>query len=63
MKTPKSRKVKGTAEISVLLEKIPRQLIEDAKAKCRSDQPPTSLRWRLLELLKAWTYPTPPPLF
>lgn len=54
LRTP--RTVKGTPEMTVLLEKIPRQLVEDAKAKCRETTPPIALKWKIVELLKAWTY-------
>lgn len=43
-------------EMTLNLEKIPRQLVEDAKAKCKQQEPPRPLRWQIIELLKQWTY-------
>lgn len=47
-----SRAVRGTDSITVLLERIPRRLIEEAKAKCRSQVPPMALKWKIVELLQ-----------
>lgn len=62
MTKPRVRTVKGTDETSYLLEKVPRQLFADAQSKCRQESPPTSLKWRILQLLTEWTYPPRPTL-
>ncbi len=54
MSKPRDRAFKGTDEMTVLLERVPRRLIEQAKAKCRQQDPPVSLKWQILELLKGW---------
>lgn len=56
MTLPRNRSVKGTEDTTVLLEKIPRQLVDDAKAKCKTEQPPSALKWKIVELLGAWVY-------
>lgn len=53
------RQVKGTAETTILLEKLPRQLIDDAKAKCKAEMPPMALKWKIVQLLKGWVYGEP----
>lgn len=50
----RSRAVKGTDMITYNLVQVPRQLIEVAKAKCRAQDPPVSLRWQLTKLLRDW---------
>lgn len=52
----RDRRVKDTDQMTYLLEKAPRQLIEDARAKCKRQDPPESLKARILALLKEWTY-------
>ena len=39
-------------EMTLNLEKIPRELVEAAKAKCKAEEPPVSLRWKVIQLLK-----------
>lgn len=51
-----SRKVKGSTLTTYNWAQVPRQLLEDAQAKCRAQEPPISLKWQLIKLLKAWTY-------
>jgi hypothetical protein len=51
------RKVKDTALTSYAWQRVPRQLLQDAQAKCRAERPPISLKWKLIELLEQWTYP------
>lgn len=50
----KSRSLKGTDRQSFMLENVPRDLIERAIVKCRTQDPPVSLRWQLERLLKTW---------
>lgn len=50
------RKVKQTNEKSYLLEKAPRRLLEDAQTKCRNEDPPTTLKAKIIGLLREWTY-------
>lgn len=52
----RDRRVKGTKDISVLLEKVPRRLIEDARAKCKAESPSITLKGKILNLLTGWTY-------
>lgn len=49
-----AKKVNATQ--AYLLENAPRALIQDSIAKCKAQDPPRSLRYQILELLKQWTY-------
>lgn len=51
---PTDRKVRGTPLTTYMWEKVPRALIQAAIAKCRAEQPPISLKWKLIELLRDW---------
>jgi hypothetical protein len=37
-------------------EGVPRKLLDDARAKLKKESPPGTLKWKLIELLTAWTY-------
>ena len=52
----RDRRVKNTEEMSYMLEKAPRRLLEDARKKCQTQDPPESLKYRILKLLQKWTY-------
>lgn len=56
VKAPRPRRVTGTALKSYLWERVPRKLLEDATTKCKQQEPPLSLKWLLIQLLKEWTY-------
>ena len=53
----KPRKKPGTQ--SYILHGIPVDLWEAAKAKAASQEPPMSMRWAILLLLKDWIYSAP----
>lgn len=55
------RRVRGTALKSYLWERVPRQLLDDARAKCKRQDPPVFLKFKLIELLREWTYAPDPP--
>lgn len=58
--TPRrDRRVRGTPMKTYLWEQVPRQLLDDAKAKARSEE--TTIKAVLLRLLRDWTYAPPPP--
>lgn len=59
VKAPReSRAVKDSPLTTYLWERVPRQLLLDARAKCRRTIPRTSLKHRLIALLREWTYST-----
>jgi len=47
-------KRKGTALQNYTLEGAPRELLEEARAKARTEEPPISLKWKIIELLRAY---------
>lgn len=52
----KNPSLKGTDYSTYMWEKVPRQLIADAKAKAKTLEPPMPLKWVLLTLLREWVY-------
>jgi hypothetical protein len=54
--TRKPRTVTGTDQTSYMLERVPRRLLEDAKAKALALTPPLTLKALLVGLLTYWTY-------
>ena len=40
---------------SLLLENVPRDLFDRALEKCRRQEPPIALKWKIVELVRAWT--------
>ena len=50
----RDRKVKGTHLVTYNWSLIPRKLLRDAQAKCRAEQPPIALKWKLIELVTFW---------
>ena len=54
MRPPSNRKTKGTRTTAYHWHGVPRELIERALAKCRAQEPPISLKWKLRELLEKW---------
>jgi hypothetical protein len=55
------RRVRGTALKTYMWERVPRQLLDDARAKCKRQDPPVFLKFKLIELLREWTYAPEPP--
>jgi hypothetical protein len=53
------RRVRGTALKTYMWERVPRQLLDDARAKCKRQDPPVFLKFKLIELLREWTYGDP----
>lgn len=54
-----NRKVRGTELTTYNWERVPRQLLQKAMLKCRAQQPPISLKWKLIELLRNWVESPP----
>ncbi len=54
------RKVRGTDLTTYNWERVPRKLLNKAMLKCRAEQPPISLKWKLIQLLTAWVDNPPP---
>ena len=54
---PKSRKKPGTQ--SYILHGIPVELWKAAQAKAAAQEPPLSMRWAILMLLKEWIHHAP----
>lgn len=61
MSPARSRKVKNSPLTTYTWTQVPRQLVQDAIAKCRAESPPISLKWKLIQLLREWVYPMPKP--
>ena len=51
---PRTRAHAGGALMTYNLEGVPRALIEQARAKCRAQMPPTSVKAQLIRLLQGW---------
>ena len=48
--------MKGSDQITYNLVKVNRRTLEDARDKCRQQDPPVSLTWQIMKLLQEWTY-------
>ena len=48
------RKVKDTDLTTYNWAQVPRRLVSQAIAKGQAEQPPISLKWKLIELVAAW---------
>ena len=51
---PRNRKHAGTDLQTYTWEGVPRRLIQIAIVKCEQEKPPTSLKWKLIDLLEKW---------
>ncbi len=39
---------------SILLDRLPRDLFDRALKKCRDQEPPIALKWKIVELVRRW---------
>ena len=52
----RSRAVKNSDRVTYNLVQVDRKTLDDARAKCKAQNPPLPLTWQIMKLLQDWTY-------